>query len=122
MSQSGAIRQSSSVSPSRNACSSAESAGFGYASSFDQSGRPEKRSPSHHTVPALIASASVSDIGGITFRNAARARLLTTARRSGGSARIATIAASGASSQSQIMGSSFRSLRRAPGGPCRYDR
>ena len=84
VSQSGAIRHSSSASPSRNACSSADSAGFGNASSFDQSGLPEKRSPSHHTVPALIAVASVSDIGGITLRKTARTRLLTSARRSGG--------------------------------------
>ena len=33
-----------------------------------QSGRPEKSSPSHPTVPASIASRSVCDIGGITLR------------------------------------------------------
>ena len=90
-------RQSSSVSLSRNACSSADSVGFGNASSFDQSGLPEKRSPSHHTVPALIASASVSDIGGITLRNAREHAVADErAPRTAARARIAAIAASGA--------------------------
>ena len=64
----GDHRAQLSTSSSRKRCSSAVSAGAGIASSFCQSGRPEKSSPSHHTVPASIASRSVCDIGGITLR------------------------------------------------------
>src|SRR4029078_6705861 len=59
--QSLTIRHSSSTGPSRKAFSSADSVGFGYASSFFQSGLPLKSSASHHTVPASIASRSVCD-------------------------------------------------------------
>ena len=82
--QSLTIAQSCSVSLSRKRCSSAVSAGCGAASSFCQSGLPEKSSPSHQTVPASIASRSVCDMGGSTFRNAARMASLIRARRSAG--------------------------------------
>ena len=85
-SQSFAIAQSFSVSSSRKRCSSAVSVGCGVARSLDQSGRPEKRSPSHHTVPASSASRSVCDIGGISLRNAASTPSLTSLRRSVGRA------------------------------------
>ncbi len=84
VSQSVTIAQSSSTSLSRNRCSSAVSAGTGVSSNRCQSGRPEKRSPSHQTVPASIASRSVCDIGGITLRNAASTASLMSLRRSGG--------------------------------------
>src|SRR6202008_2710443 len=48
--------------------SSLDSAGFGKWRSFSQSGLPENKSASHQTVPAAMASRSVSDIGGRTFR------------------------------------------------------
>ena len=44
--------------------SSALRRGAGVASSLFQSGLPEKRSASHHTVPASIASFSVCDMSG----------------------------------------------------------
>ena len=75
VSQSVTIAQSSSTSWSRKRCSSAVSVGDGVASSCCQSGRPEKSSPSHQTVPASIASRSVCDIGGSTLRNAASTRV-----------------------------------------------
>src|SRR6185295_2438715 len=40
----------------------------GTARSFAQSGLPEKRSASHHTVPAAMASRSVGEIGGSSLR------------------------------------------------------
>ena len=67
ISQSSIMRQSSSTGPSRNACSSTESVGFGCASSFDQSGLPLKSSPSKPTVPASSAICSVSESFGVTF-------------------------------------------------------
>src|SRR5262249_42350396 len=57
---------SSSTGPSRNACSSGESVAGGTARSFAQSGLPLKRSASHHTSPASIASRSVSESVGST--------------------------------------------------------
>src|SRR5260370_5974859 len=59
-------RQSSSTGPSRNACSSSDSVAGGTARSFAQSGLPLKRSASHHTSPASIASRSVSESVGST--------------------------------------------------------
>src|SRR5262245_21678011 len=61
MRHSSSMRQSASTGPSRNACSSGESAAGGTARSFPQSGLPLKRSASHHTSPASIASSSVSE-------------------------------------------------------------
>src|SRR3989441_9473420 len=51
---------------------------------FSQSGRPEKRSPSHHTVPASIASCSVWDMAGSWPRYQARRGRETSKRRKGG--------------------------------------
>src|SRR6202165_3919546 len=64
--QSSSIAQSSSTGPRRKALSSSVSVAGAYASSFDQSGLPVKRSASHQTSPASSASRSVSDIGGNT--------------------------------------------------------
>src|SRR6516165_5824670 len=66
MRHSSSMRQSSSTGPSRNACSSGESVAGGTARSFAQSGLPLKRSASHHTSPASIASRSVSESVGST--------------------------------------------------------
>ena len=64
MSQSSIIRHSSLHGPSRKACSSAVSAGFGSVNSLSQSGLPENSSPSKPTVPDSSAVRSVSDSGG----------------------------------------------------------
>src|SRR5215467_10131758 len=66
MRHSSSMRQSSSTGPSRNACSSSDSVAGGTARSFAQSGLPLKRSASHHTSPASIASRSVSESVGST--------------------------------------------------------
>src|SRR5437763_1119876 len=63
---SSSMRHSSSTGPSRNVCSSAESVAVGKARSFAQSGWPLKRSASHQTSPASIASRSVSESVGRT--------------------------------------------------------
>src|SRR5690606_30280798 len=63
-SQSFVIRHTSSTGPSRNACSSSVRSGKPSASSFRKSGRPENSSPSTQTVPASMASCSVSEIVG----------------------------------------------------------
>jgi hypothetical protein len=65
------MAQTSSQGPSTKACSSAESFGAGIASILFQSGLPENRSASHHTVPASIASFSVCDMSGRMRRNIA---------------------------------------------------
>src|ERR1700681_3603727 len=65
--QSSSMAQSSSTGPLRKASSSAVSVAGLVASSFDQSGLPVNRSPSHQTSPASSASRSVSDIAGIAF-------------------------------------------------------
>jgi hypothetical protein len=67
VSHSSSIPQSSSTGPSTNACSSALSLAWGYASSLSQSGRPLKRSASHQMLPASRASCSVCEICGSTF-------------------------------------------------------
>src|SRR6266581_671766 len=77
------MAQSCSVSLSRNESSSALSFGEGKARNLRQSGFPEKSSPSHHTVPASIASRSVCDIGGRMARYHASSGLATSARRKG---------------------------------------
>jgi hypothetical protein len=64
MSQSSVIRHSSSHGPSRKACSSAVSCGFGRVSNWFQSGSPENSWPSKPTVPDSSAVRSVSDSGG----------------------------------------------------------
>ena len=64
MSQSSVIRHSSSQGPSRKACSSAVSSGFGSLSNWSQSGLPENSWPSKPTVPDSSAVRSVSDSGG----------------------------------------------------------
>src|SRR5215510_13286696 len=66
MRHSSSMRQSSSTGPSRKACSSGESVAGGTARSFPQSGLLLKRSASHHTSPASIASRSVSESVGST--------------------------------------------------------
>ena len=66
--QSLSMWQSSLTGPSRNACSSAVSRDGATASSFAQSGLPANRSASHHTSPASIASRSVSESVGSTWR------------------------------------------------------
>ena len=82
VSQSVMSSHSSSVSTSRKRCSSGDSVGGCTARSLFQSGLPEKRSPSHQTVPASIASFSVCDIGGRILRNAERTPSLISLRRS----------------------------------------
>ncbi|MCY3729983.1 MAG: hypothetical protein OXF98_01460 [Rhodospirillaceae bacterium] len=82
ISQSSSSRQSSSVGPSRNACSSSVSAGGGSAASVSQSGMPENSCPSHHTLPASSASRSVSESDGSMSRNASRTGALMRSRRS----------------------------------------
>src|SRR6266700_1579920 len=77
------MAQSCSVSLSRNESSSALSFGEGKARNLRQSGLPENSSPSHHTVPASIASRSVCDIGGRMARYHASSGLATSARRKG---------------------------------------
>jgi hypothetical protein len=77
------MRQSSSTGPSRNACSSTESTGFGSASSAFQSGLPLKSSPSKPTVPASSAICSVSESLGMTFWNIASTGALSLRRRNG---------------------------------------
>src|SRR5882672_6263544 len=77
ISQSFSMAQSFSTGPSRNNCSSGESVGFLKPRSFDQSGLPENRSASHQTVPAAIASRSVGEMGGRTFRYQERMGLVT---------------------------------------------
>ena len=62
--QSSSSRQSSSVGPSRNACSSGVSFGGGKFLSRRQSGMPVNSSPSHQTLPASSASCSVFDMLG----------------------------------------------------------
>ena len=62
--QSSSSRHSSSVGPSRKACSSGESFGGGRFLSRRQSGMPVNSSPSHHTLPASSASCSVFDMLG----------------------------------------------------------
>jgi hypothetical protein len=83
-SQSLVMAQSASVSSSTKRCSSSLSVGMGVESRRDQSGRPEKSSPSHHTVPASSASRSVCDIGGITLRYSESTPSLMSLRRSEG--------------------------------------
>src|SRR5438477_3672220 len=79
--QSSSIAQSSSTGPSRKVFSSAVSTACGYASNFDQSGLPVKRSASHQTSPASSASRSVSDIGGNTPRDKEKIGLVMISRR-----------------------------------------
>src|ERR1700745_448790 len=64
--RSSSMRHSSTTGPSRNACSSSDSVAGGTARSLAQSGLPLKRSASHHTSPASIASRSVSESVGST--------------------------------------------------------
>src|SRR5690606_27714782 len=63
--QSSTSAQSLRTGPSMKACSSGLSVAGGIARSSFQSGLPLKIAPSHQTVPASIASRSVSEIGGI---------------------------------------------------------
>ncbi len=84
MSQSFSIAHSCSTSLSRKACSSSLKAGLGKASSLSQSGCPLNRSPSHHTVPASIASCSVAEMGGSILRNSLSTAPLITVRRNTG--------------------------------------
>src|SRR5215831_2666091 len=84
MRHSSSMRQSSSTGPSRNACSSGESVAGGTARSFPQSGLPLKRSASHHTSPASIASRSVSESVGSTCCAQRKIGLEIKSRRSEG--------------------------------------
>src|SRR5712675_1229042 len=79
--QSSSIAQSSSTGPWRKARSSSVSVAGEYASSFDQSGLPVKRSASHQTSPASSASRSVSDIDGNTPRAHEKIGLVMKSRR-----------------------------------------
>src|SRR5690606_10854320 len=79
--QSSTMPQSSRTGPSIKACSSSESLAGGISSSLFQSGSPEKSSPSHHTVPAAIASRSVSEIGGMIFAAQLKMGLVSMSRR-----------------------------------------
>src|SRR6185312_15237720 len=79
--QSSSMAQSSSTGPLRNACSSAVSVAGAFASNFDQSGLPVKRSASHQTSPASSASRSVSDIDGSTPRAQEKIGLVMVSRR-----------------------------------------
>ncbi len=105
--QSSIIAHSCSVGPSMKACSSGVSLGSGKDSRRFQSGLPENRSRSHHTVPALMASCSVWDIAGVIFLNTPNTGPVNTARRSGGRLRTAattakTAQAAGGSGQWKI--------------------
>jgi hypothetical protein len=62
--QSSMSRHSSSVGPSRKACSFWLSSRAGLASSLAKSGSPRSRSASQPIVPAASASRSVSDMAG----------------------------------------------------------
>src|SRR6516162_8844141 len=84
MRHSSSMRQSSSTGPSRNACSSGDSVAGGTARSFPQSGLPLKRSASHHTSPASIASRSVSESVGNTCCAQRKIGLEIRSRRSEG--------------------------------------
>ena len=79
--QSSSSRQSSSVGPSRNACSSGVSRGAGRLRSLRQSGIPENSSPSHQMPPASSASCSVRDIDGSMRRYTSMSRRVTCPRR-----------------------------------------
>src|ERR1700680_4124298 len=79
--QSSSMAQSSSTGPLRKAFSSAVSVAGAFASSFDQSGLPVKRSASHQTSPASSASRSVSDIAGNTPRAQEKIGLVMKSRR-----------------------------------------
>src|SRR6185312_10468443 len=78
---SSSMAQSSSTGPLRKACSSAVNVAGAFASNFDQSGLPVKRSASHQTSPASSASRSVSDIAGNTPRAQEKIGLLMKSRR-----------------------------------------
>ncbi len=84
MLQASDIWQSSSTGPSKNACSSAVSVGTGADSNLLQFGFPLKISPSHQTVPASIATCSVSEIGGRILRIIFSAGLDTNFMRTSG--------------------------------------
>src|SRR5574340_1182676 len=81
MSQSSSIAHNCSTSLSRKACSAVLSPHLGKASSLFQSGCPLNRSPSHHTVPASIASCSVAEICGRVLRKILRMVPLMMLRR-----------------------------------------
>jgi len=59
-----------------------------------QSGRPLNNSPSHQTVPASMASRSVSDIGGRVFLNQRNNGVVNHLRRASGSSRGRALAIS----------------------------
>ena len=77
------MAQSSSTGPSRNARSRSDSGWGVKRRSFSQSGLPEKRSPSHQTVPASSATRSVSPIRGSSGLTRRMTQEVTTRRRSG---------------------------------------
>src|SRR5438477_11611886 len=79
--QSSSRAQSSSTGPLRKAFSSSVSVAGAFASSFNQSGLPVKRSASHQTSPASSASRSVSDIGGNAPRDKEKIGLVMISRR-----------------------------------------
>src|SRR5262249_56500995 len=74
----------SSTGPSRKAGSSGDSVAGGTAKSLAQSGLPLKRSASHHTSPASIASRSVSESVGSTCCAQRKIGLEIRSRRSEG--------------------------------------
>src|SRR3990172_577840 len=81
ISQSSSIAHNCSTSLSRNACSLALREGLGKARSLFQFGLPLNNSPSHHTVPASIASCSVAEICGRILRKMLSTAPLTRLRR-----------------------------------------
>src|SRR6185437_9376975 len=87
---SSSIAHSSSTGPSRKARSRAVIFRSWNCSSFPQSGSPEKRSPSHQTVPASSAIRSVAPIFGSARPSARITSGVTRRRRIGGRAATAT--------------------------------
>ena len=82
-SQSVTMPQTSSTGPSRKACSSSVRSLGLKAKSRSQSGLPEKSSPSHQTVPASRAAASVSLMRGRIGEISLKTVGVTRARRRG---------------------------------------
>src|SRR5437867_1521031 len=81
---SSTMPQSSSTGPSRKARSRALSGLRWKSRSFFQSGRPEKSSPSHQTVPASSAIRSVSPMRGSARASARMTKGVTVCRRPAG--------------------------------------
>ena len=96
------MRHSSSVGPSRKACSSGVSTMGAMDLSLSQSGSPENSSASKPTVPASSACASVSETVGSVPRTSLKAGAISAARRTCGMASAAKAAAKTHSSNPKI--------------------